>query len=203
MDRKVAILGSELFQGKTSPSLVSEVDPLKCLWLTARNNISKARYVNMRLALLKHVKLAPYSFLRELRMAITPQLHTWPLNCAPEEQRGVYAELGEAIRIVVQRMIQFGSGEWMPCCNHEGNSCSNLVGLADNCQILAVRSDICKIGQLSDRTTVSADNCQIRQLSDRTTVRSDNCQIGQLSVGQLSVGHGQLSEKTVSALKKL
>ena len=77
------------------------------------------------------------------------------------------------------------------------------AGLADNCQILAVRSDICKIGQLSDRTTVSADNCQIRQLSDRTTVRSDNCQIGQLSVGQLSVGHGQLSEKTVSALKKL
>ena len=127
MDRGVAILGSELFQGKTSPSLVSEVDPLKCLWLTARNNISKARYVNMRLALLKHVKLAPYSFLRELRMAITPQLHTWPLNCAPEEQRGVYAELGEAIRIVVQRMIQFGSGAWMPCCNHEGNSCSNLV----------------------------------------------------------------------------
>ena len=55
--------------------------------------------------------------------------------------------------------------------------------LADNCQILAVRSDICKIGQLSDRTTVSADNCQIGQLSDRTTVRSDNCQIGQLSVG--------------------
>ena len=75
--------------------------------------------------------------------------------------------------------------------------------LGDNCQILAVRSDICKIGQLSDRTTVSADNCQIRQLSDRTTVRSDNCQIGQLSVGQLSVDHGQLSEKTVSALKKL
>ena len=75
--------------------------------------------------------------------------------------------------------------------------------LGDNCQILAVRSDICKIGQLSNRTTVSADNCQIRQLSDRTTVRSDNCQIGQLSVGQLSVGHGQLSEKTVSALKKL
>ena len=53
--------------------------------------------------------------------------------------------------------------------------------LGDNCQILAVRSGICKIGQLSDRTTVSADNCQIRQLSDRTTVRSDNCQIGQLS----------------------
>ena len=75
--------------------------------------------------------------------------------------------------------------------------------LGDNCQILAVRSDICKIGQLSDQTTVSADNCQIRQLSDQTTVRSDSCQIGQLSVGQLSVGHGQLSEKTVSALKKL
>ena len=76
-------------------------------------------------------------------------------------------------------------------------------GLADNCQILAVRSDICKIGQLSDWTTVSADNCQIGQLSVRTTVSGDNCQCGQLSVGQLSVGHGQLSEETVSALKKL
>ena len=76
-------------------------------------------------------------------------------------------------------------------------------GLADNCQILAVRSDICKIGQLSDRTTVSADNCQIGQLSVRTTVSGDNCQWGQLSVGQLSVDHGQLSEETVSALKKL
>ena len=60
-------------------------------------------------------------------------------------------------------------------------------GLGDNCQLSTVRSD----------------NCQCGQLSDQTTVRSDNCQIGQLSVGQLSVGHGQLSEKTVSALKKL
>merc|ERR1719422_750392 len=42
--------------------------------------------------------------------------------------------------------------------------------LGDNCRILAVRSDICKIGQLSDRTTVRSDNCQIGQLSDRTTV---------------------------------
>ena len=54
--------------------------------------------------------------------------------------------------------------------------------LADNCQILAIRSDICKIGQLSDRTTVSANNCQIGQVSVRTTVSADNCQWGQLSV---------------------
>ena len=69
--------------------------------------------------------------------------------------------------------------------------------LADNCQILAVRSDICKIGQLSDRTTVSADNCQCGQLSLGTTVS------GTTVSGQLSVDHGQLSEETVSALKKL
>ena len=86
----------------------------------------------------------------------------------------------------------------------QGTNNTNIPSrLADNCQILAVRSDICKIGQLSDRTTVSADNCQIGQLSVRTTVSGDNCQCRQLSVGQLSVGHGQLSEKTVSALKKL
>ena len=42
-----------------------------------------------------------------------------------------------------------------------------------------------------------ADMCQI------LAVRSDICKIGQLSVGQLSVDHGQLSEETVSALKKL
>ena len=78
-----------------------------------------------------------------------------------------------------------------------------ILGLGDNCQILAVRSDNCQIGQLSDRTTVRSDNCQWGQLSDRTTVSGDNCQCGQLSVGQLSVDHGQLSEETVSALKKL
>merc|ERR1712211_214129 len=83
-------------------------------------------------------------------------------------------------------------------CHHLFILYIEVVWLADNCQILAVRSDICKIRQLPDRTTVSADNCQIGQLSDRTTVRPDNCQMG-----QLSVGHGQLSEKTVSALKKL
>ena len=48
--------------------------------------------------------------------------------------------------------------------------------LGDNCQILAVRSDNCQIGQLSDRTTVSADNCQWGQLSVETTVSGDNCQ---------------------------
>ena len=52
--------------------------------------------------------------------------------------------------------------------------------VADNCQILAVRSDNCQIGQLSVRTTVSGDNCQW----------------GQLSVGQLSV-------ETVSAFLAL
>ena len=81
--------------------------------------------------------------------------------------------------------------------------------LGDNCQILAVRSDICKIGQLSDRTTVSADNCQIGQLSVQTTVSGDNCQWGQLSVrttvsgttvsGPWTTvrGNCQCSEKTV------
>ena len=68
--------------------------------------------------------------------------------------------------------------------------------VADNCQILAVRSDNCQIGQLSDRTTVSGDNCQWRQLSVETTVSGDNCQWGQLSVGQLSV-------ETVSAFLAL
>ena len=59
--------------------------------------------------------------------------------------------------------------------------------LGDNCQILAVRSDNCQIGQLSDRTTVSGDNRQW----------------GQLSVAHLSADHGQLSVETVSALKKM
>ena len=54
-----------------------------------------------------------------------------------------------------------------------------LFRLGDNCQILAVRSD----------------NCQIGQLSMGTTVNGDNCQWGQLSVGQLPV-------ETVSAFQQ-
>ena len=79
----------------------------------------------------------------------------------------------------------------------QGTNNTNIPSrLADNSQILAVRSDICKIGQLSDQTTVSADNCQWGQLSVGTTVSRDNCQWGQLSVAQLSV-------KTVSAFLAL
>ena len=45
-------------------------------------------------------------------------------------------------------------------------------GLADNCQIISVRSDNCQIGQLSDRTTVRSDNCQW----DNCQWAMDNCQ---------------------------
>ena len=86
----------------------------------------------------------------------------------------------------------------------------SIIGLGDNCQILAVRSDNCKIRQLSVGTTVRSDNCKIRQLSvgtavsgptvsgnckcfpgTETTVRSysfraDNCKILQFWRGQLS-----------------
>ena len=79
----------------------------------------------------------------------------------------------------------------------QGTNNTNIPSrLADNCQILAVRSDNCQIGQQSDRTTVSGDNCQWGQLSVETTVSGDNCQWGQLSVGQLSV-------ETVSAFLAL
>ena len=44
--------------------------------------------------------------------------------------------------------------------------------LADNCQLLAVRSDNCQIGQLSDQTTVRSDNCQW----DNCQWAMDNCQ---------------------------
>merc|ERR1712173_170773 len=56
---------------------------------------------------------------------------------------------------------------------------SRLLRLGDNCQILAVRSDNCKIRQLSVGTTVRSDNCKIRQLSVGTAVSgptvSGNC----------------------------
>ena len=40
--------------------------------------------------------------------------------------------------------------------------CTNKAreGLGENCQLSAVRSDDCQIGQLSVETTVSGDNCQ-------------------------------------------
>ena len=93
------------------------------------------------------------------------------------------------------------------CSGNENEGPEN--GLADNCQILAVRSDNCKIRQLSVGTTVRSDNCKIRQLSvgtavsgptvsgnckcfpgTETTVRSysfraDNCKILQFQGGQL------------------
>ena len=56
--------------------------------------------------------------------------------------------------------------------------------------------NVCMLWQVSRQ--LSDISCQIGQLSDRTTVSGDNCQWG-----QLSVDHGQLSEETVSALKKL
>ena len=117
VDKGIARLGAELFGCSRHPSKVSEVDPLKCLWLVSRNNISRARYTNLRLVLLQHVRLPPFSFLSELRMSITPQLHPYPVGCDPAKERGVFANLGEAIQIVMQRMIQFGGSEWLPCCD--------------------------------------------------------------------------------------
>lgn len=127
VDKGIARLGAELFGGSRHPSQVSEVDPLKCLWLVSRNNISRARYTNLRLVLLKHVRLQPFSFLSELRMSFTPQLHPYPVDCDPAMQRGVFVNLGEAVRIVMQRMIQFGGSEWLPCCDREGSQCANVV----------------------------------------------------------------------------
>ena len=69
---------------------------------------------------------------------------------------------------------------------------SSLGGLADNCQILAVRSDNCKIRQLSVGTAVSgptvSGNCKCFPGTE-TTVRSysfraDNCKILQFQGGQ-------------------
>lgn len=126
LDKGIARLGAQLF-GCKHPSKVSEVDPLKCLWLVSRNNISRARYTNMRLVLLSDVRLPPFSFLSELRMSFTPQLHTYPVDCDPAKQRGVFANLGEAIQIVMQRMLQFGGSQWLPCCDKKGSQCANVV----------------------------------------------------------------------------
>ena len=72
----------------------------------------------------------------------------------------------------------------------------SLSRLGDNCQILAVRSDICKIRQLSDRSTVSGTtvsgpwttvrrNCQCSEKTVRSySFRSDNCKILQFRGGQ-------------------
>ena len=129
-DKKLAGLGADLFRAKSNPLEVSVVPPLTCLWLATRNNLGRIRYTNLRLQLLRHVKLQPYIFLSELRMSLCPTLHPWPLESSsgPEVQRGVYANLGEAIRCVLQRMIQYGGSEWFPsCCSSDDQVCSNLV----------------------------------------------------------------------------
>ena len=129
-DKKLAGLGADLFRAKSKLLTVSEVPPLTCLWLATRNNLGRIRYTNLRLQLLKHVKLQPYSFLSELRMGLCPNLHPWPLESSSglEVQRGVYANLGEAVRCVLQRMIECGSCEWFPsCCSTADQNCANLV----------------------------------------------------------------------------
>ena len=129
-DKETAKLGAALFRAKSKPSAVNEVPTLTCLWLATRNNIGRIRYTNLRLQLLKHVKLQPYSFLSELRLALCPTLFPWPLESSSglEVQRGVYANLGEAVRCVLQRMIEYGGSEWFPsCCSSDDQDCSNLV----------------------------------------------------------------------------
>ena len=122
----LAKFGAQLFLGE-NPSLMSEVPPLTCLWLASRNNLSRVRYTHLRLQLLKHVKMQPYSFLSELKMSLCPPLYPWPADCEAEQQRGVYADLGEAILIVVRRMIQFDS-DWLPSCRKGGGQkCANVV----------------------------------------------------------------------------
>ena len=124
--RDLARLGAALFS-ESSPSLVSEVPPLTCLWLASRNNLSRGRYTGLRLQLLKHVRLQPYAFLSELRMSLCPPLYPWPADCEANLQRGVYADLGEAILTVVRRMIEFDS-KLLPSCSHgEGQTCANVV----------------------------------------------------------------------------
>ena len=129
-DKATANIGAALFRAKSKPSAVSEVPTLTCLWLAARNNVGRIRYTNLRLQLLRHVKLQPYGFLSELRLALCPTLHPWPLESSSglEVQRGVYADLGEAVRCVLLRMIEYGGSEWFPSCCSTGNqNCANLV----------------------------------------------------------------------------
>ena len=42
-------------------------------------------------------------------------------------ERGIFANLGEAIQIVIQRMLQFGGSEWLPCCVKDDSQCANVV----------------------------------------------------------------------------
>ena len=73
---------------------VSKVPTLTCLWVQARNNIGRARFTNIQLQLLRHVKLQPYGFLSELRRTICPALHPWPPGSELADQHWVYADLG-------------------------------------------------------------------------------------------------------------
>ena len=60
-------------------------------------------------------------------MSLCPPLHPWPADCEGNLQRGVYADLGEAILSVVKRMIEFDP-ELLPSCRQgEAQKCSNVV----------------------------------------------------------------------------
>jgi hypothetical protein len=127
VNRALAKLGGELFRGDGDIETVSNVPTLTCLWMQARNNIGRVRFTNIRLLLLRHVRLQPYGFLSELRRAICPALHPWPPGCELADQRGVFANLSEAVLQVLQRMMQYGGHSWLPSCSKEGGQCANLV----------------------------------------------------------------------------
>ena len=127
VNRALAELGGELFRGEGNITTVSEVPTLTCLWVQARNNIGRAKFTNIRLQLLRHVKLQPYGLLSELRRAICPALHPWPPGSDLADQRGVYANLGTAVKQVLHRMVQYGGHSWLPSCSKDGGQCANLV----------------------------------------------------------------------------
>jgi hypothetical protein len=126
-DRKLAALGWALFRGGRAVNLVAEVPHHSALWMVERLRLGRGRYTDLRLLLLRHVRLPPYQHLSDLRLSLCPPIRTYPLGAPAAEQCGVCCDLPEALVLVLlQGLRSWQPASWLPCCSTTG-CCANLV----------------------------------------------------------------------------
>ena len=131
-NKKLAILGRQLFTDWEDLVQKQQLDVLTCLWLVERLDLGRTKYTSTRLQLQPYVVLLPYSFPSALRASLVPPMVHYPLTAEPQDQTGVFVRLPEAIQAITLRLLQFNlnQGGWVPrissCVGGEEEH-SNLV----------------------------------------------------------------------------
>ena len=125
--RELAALGWALFRGGRAVNLVAEVPHHSALWMVERLRLGRGSYTDLRLLLLRHVRLPPYQHLSDLRLSLCPPILAYPLGAPAAEQCGVCCDLTEALVLVLlQGLRSWQPASWLPSCSTSGR-CTNLV----------------------------------------------------------------------------